>query len=412
MDKCPLCQRRIADTDRSCECGELLQPWRTITYYGETLRQRGLVLAQRKRYLRACLSFVQACLTNPLDDRSRADVVRSLIHLGQFRDAKELIRLFSVKIPAEEAAALEDAIAELESAEAKQGEDVLKSAEPPGAAAEEPPPRKCLALPLLARRAHVLTRWLPLGGGDALWRTVIQLETADGASDGVWTVLRQAVPDDAVRDYLTGLEHFCRREDAQARDSFAKCLRNKPHVLNAVAYFLYLNLETPHTAADALELLQSFYRGSDLIAVIRAMERQLSDRLRGRRKQVLRHCERRLAGDSGETADAPASAATASAVPALKSAAVDAVAAHAVAEADAGVAVRSDSGQSRPSAVAAVSPEPQTSAGTGGEASAAENTESPDAVLAAEDASATEPESGTGTPHAPLADTTGKKLVE
>jgi hypothetical protein len=352
MDKCPLCQRRIAETDRACECGELLQPWRTITFYGETLRQRGLALAHRKQYLGACLSFVQACLTNPLDDQSRTDVIRSLIHLGEFRDARELIRLFSREIPADEAAALEDAIVELESVKAQPEEVPRKQVAAPPAPKQKPRARRCLALPPIPRCRPLLSRWLPPLSVDALWRTVIQLEMAHETGEGPWTALRQAAADDTVRDYLTGLEHFSRREDERARRSFADCLRNKPCVLNPAAYYLYLSLNTPQTAGEAVKQLQARCRSQDLKVVIRLMEQHLGARLDGARRLSLQHCECLLAREVADTKDTLVSAA-----PALPPAAVDAVAAHTVVETGANEPLQYDAGEASPPAVGPASVE-------------------------------------------------------
>jgi hypothetical protein len=161
----------VVETDRACECGELLQPWRTIAYYGETLRQRGLALARRQDYLGACLSFVQASLSNPLDERSRADVIRSLVRLGRFQDAKELTQLFSGKISADEAAALDDAMAQLataEAARAKPDADRQETSSEPSAADVKPSAREFLGLPALARQRGFLARLLTPPVGDAL----------------------------------------------------------------------------------------------------------------------------------------------------------------------------------------------------------------------------------------------------
>lgn len=108
---CPLCGKPNRPADRECQsCGEVLTPWRNIEFYGRGLRQRGLALAQRGDHLAACLSFLEAALTNPLDSESLVDSARSLVHLGRPDQALRL--LAGVKSPraAPAATALRDEI--------------------------------------------------------------------------------------------------------------------------------------------------------------------------------------------------------------------------------------------------------------------------------------------------------------
>src|SRR2546428_4714333 len=97
--KCPTCGRPAKDSDRECECGEQLTPWRTIEWYGHTLRQRGLVLAARQDYLGACVSFLEATLTNPLDDSSLVDASRALARLGRREEALRLLGEAAARSP-------------------------------------------------------------------------------------------------------------------------------------------------------------------------------------------------------------------------------------------------------------------------------------------------------------------------
>ena len=96
--QCPLCGKPNRPADRECQsCGEVLTPWRNIEFYGRGLRQRGLALAERGDHLAACLSFLEAALTNPLDSESLVDSARSLVHLGRPDQALRL--LAGVKAP-------------------------------------------------------------------------------------------------------------------------------------------------------------------------------------------------------------------------------------------------------------------------------------------------------------------------
>jgi hypothetical protein len=136
--QCPVCNKPIRKDDRECEaCGEVLQPWRTIEFYGSTLRQRGLALAASGDHLGALLSFFEAALANPLDGLSLVDAARALVHLERLDDAERL--LAGVRSPdgLKAAAALKQAIAERRRPPAP-GEPPPGSAPEP-AAEEEPP---------------------------------------------------------------------------------------------------------------------------------------------------------------------------------------------------------------------------------------------------------------------------------
>ena len=126
--QCPVCNKPTRKDDRECEaCGEVLQPWRTIEFYGGTLRQRGLALAANGDHLGAMLSFLEAALGNPLDGLSLVDAARALVHLERPDDAERL--LAGVRSPEglKAAAALKQAI-----------EALRQPAPPPPAEAEEP----------------------------------------------------------------------------------------------------------------------------------------------------------------------------------------------------------------------------------------------------------------------------------
>jgi hypothetical protein len=90
--KCPVCDQPVRDRDQECVCGELLPQWRLIAASGEALRQRGLVLASQGDYVGACISFLEAALTNPLDGGSVVDAAKALFHLGRPDDALRLLR--------------------------------------------------------------------------------------------------------------------------------------------------------------------------------------------------------------------------------------------------------------------------------------------------------------------------------
>ena len=96
--QCPVCGKPVRPADRECEaCGEVQTAWRNIEFYGRGLRQRGLSLAERGDHLGACLAFLEAALTNPLDSLSLVDTARALVHLSRPQDALRL--LAGVKSP-------------------------------------------------------------------------------------------------------------------------------------------------------------------------------------------------------------------------------------------------------------------------------------------------------------------------
>ena len=110
MRTCPLCQAEVKPADRVCPCGEILAPWRNLTFYADTLRQRGLVLARQEDYLGACLAFLVAAVSNPLDRSCLADVVRALVRMGRWEEAREFLALLPAGTQDDQHEALAEAV--------------------------------------------------------------------------------------------------------------------------------------------------------------------------------------------------------------------------------------------------------------------------------------------------------------
>lgn len=312
MDRCPICQQPVSDVDRHCECGELLQPWRTIEYYGSTLRERGLTMAAGGDYFGACLSFFEAALSNPLDERSVADLARAVTHLGRHRDALQLVQSAGRRIPEETAESLikaiqqdaaqlqaareaqkkklqeESAASEADVADAADDDDkeTVETAieceiESPSEPAAPParPPRELLKLPPLARRQGWLSEWKRKKYSDALWETVVRLEASSNGDASLLEPLQSAVSDEAIAHYVSGLLHFLREEDGDARQEFLTCHRHGPPLLNAVAYGFYLHLEDrdglTRLVTSAVQQLQQ----RDVEDLLAEMQRHLGNRL-------------------------------------------------------------------------------------------------------------------------------------
>ncbi|MHC4406036.1 MAG: hypothetical protein ACYTG0_40885 [Planctomycetota bacterium] len=245
MNQCPICQLPAKDVDRACQCGELFQPWRTIEFYGDTLRQRGLTLAQSGEYLKACLSFVQAALTNPLDDKSTLDAARSLARLGCCDEAVRLIKAAGHRLPTEETEALSAAIRQQSTEEAALEEASSGSED---ARVEPPPPlippagRELLALGPIPKRQSLLAKFRGETITETLWKMVVQTEeTFHGDWESVGSWLRGADGDDrGLIDYVNGLQEFQNRNDQAAAKAFDRCGKCDPPLLNAMAYLVYL----------------------------------------------------------------------------------------------------------------------------------------------------------------------------
>src|SRR5262249_27251511 len=144
MDRCPVCEQAVRDVDKNCPCGEVLQPWRNMEYFGTALRNKGRLLAQQDDYLGACLLFVQSALTNPFDCTSVADAVRSLARLGQYDHARGLlatVNAVSPKIVSQEQDTLLMTAIDQEEARAideDEPESVTEESQPHAAAAPSP----------------------------------------------------------------------------------------------------------------------------------------------------------------------------------------------------------------------------------------------------------------------------------
>jgi len=285
MDKCPICGENVRDTDRTCQCGELLQPWRTIAFAGGALRQRGLVLAERGNFLGACLSFLEATLANPLDDNSILDAAKSLARLKRRDEAFELLRAAGGRSQ-ERAKSLAAAIA------SQVNRGVLSEVTSSRPLPPPPRPRRAvLRLPPIARKKPLLSSFRRDGTAEALWSTVIHAEVqwnGDWRNLGSWL---DALGGDSIARgvfyYAKGLGQFQHAEDA-ATESFDLCVQANPPVMNAAAYWLYPKLGDPSAIPEAVTWLLEQYDRKDIDRVARVMADQLRDRLNERQQHDLR----------------------------------------------------------------------------------------------------------------------------
>jgi hypothetical protein len=251
MDACPICSKPLNATDRTCECGEVLQPWRTIEYYGTVLRNRGLALMEQGDTLGACLSFFQAMLSNPIDGAVTTDMIRSLILLDRFGEARLLLETFRTRLGEDLADSLSEAISQREEARFQRATDEA-------VAQETAPPkitRKPLGVPPLPVHVPLRDRiFRRRRMEDDLWLRVLQSESR---WDGNWTVLADWIDataeehlDMGLDAYVAGLGQFCEGDDEAACRSFEKAIMANPPFLNAAVYFTYLAIDQTPASPD------------------------------------------------------------------------------------------------------------------------------------------------------------------
>ena len=124
--QCPVCGKMTRISDRECEaCGEVLTPWRNLTHFGNALRERGLALAERGDHLGACLAFLEAALTNPLDQESLIDTARALVHLGRPDEALRMLAPYNGASSPPAAVALREEIERRHAADAAVDEAIV-----------------------------------------------------------------------------------------------------------------------------------------------------------------------------------------------------------------------------------------------------------------------------------------------
>jgi hypothetical protein len=292
--KCPICEAPAKDTDQECGCGEVLTTWANIRRGGHALRQRGLVLAGEGDYVGAALSFLEAALTNPFDDKSVLDAARALVPLGRSEDALRLLGHAAARpasratatavaqairaldqraraVPAEEGNGQEVPPGDTDGAAAPAPEPVAPAADP-----APPGPRPFLALGPVERRKGWRRR-----AADPLWAKVLGMETngeRDWGGGAAW--LEEALEGSegqGALHYLLGLGAWRRNDAAAARRHFANCVRDNPPVLNAAAYYLCLSLDSDARARKALEDLLRFHSRKEMDVCLAALAGRLAD---------------------------------------------------------------------------------------------------------------------------------------
>lgn len=297
---CPVCDRAVRDTDQECACGELLTTWTNLRRGGHALRQRGLVLAAAGDHVGATLSFLEAALTNPLDDLSLVDAARALVHLGRTEEALVWLKHAAARPGSRAAAAaLLQAIEALPSRgpgapAAAAGQDL---AETTTMVATAPPP--LLGLGALPRAR----RWLARAETDPLWEVVLRLEQ-EGAQD--WRApapwLESALgtaKGHAVLQYMLGLGAWQRAEPEEAQRRFLASMEADAPVLNPAGYYLYLQAEDAPRGRAALERLRSKYAPQDVERCLRAVADRVKAWPESTRARVVRSL---LADDAGRGA--------------------------------------------------------------------------------------------------------------
>lgn len=283
MDQCPVCGAAVRPVDRACACGEVLQPWRTVASIGAALRQRGLALAEQTDYLGACLAFVEASLSNPLDQQSLLDAARALARLGRADDALQFLRARSGEQAQALAAAIEGTrAAGMAEPAADQSAAAGSDAEESVVAPPAPPSRRPLGLPPLPRKKSVLAAALGRGkAAQAWWQCALEGERdwhGDWPSLAAWLAHAPAELTPGLADYVRGVGCFLAADDDAAAQWFHRSIENGSPFLNPVAWWLYLHAEGQDPGKSA-DWLATSLTPKELRAVCDAVRERLGDRL-------------------------------------------------------------------------------------------------------------------------------------
>lgn len=284
---CPICDSVVKDTDRQCACGELLTPWRTISFYGAALRQRGLALAERSDYLGACLSFLEAALTNPMDVESRLDTARALLHMerpdaalrilsGASSDAATALAR-EAQMRLEQTQVIPSRSGARESAHATLPPDIESQFEPHTPTASQSPPAKALLALGALRAKRSWRRSRRRDQDDALWTMALECEAQ---WQGNWSALRSwlqfAVGRSSAVHYMLGLGYWQEADLIAAKEAFTACIEDRPLMLNASAYYLCLHLNDAQQARDAWTVLTRSHPRKELDHLLPALSARLA----------------------------------------------------------------------------------------------------------------------------------------
>ena len=283
MDVCPICNRTLNATDRTCECGEVLQPWRTIEYYGTVLRHRGLALMQQGDTLGACLSFFQAMLSNPIDGAVSADTIRSLALLDRFGEAKLLLEAFRTRLGEDLSNSLVKAISQREEARLQRATDVVVALESDPTSETEPAKitRDPLSIPPMPIRSSLLDFVRPKKRGDDLWHRVLQSESH---WRGEWAVLADWIEttsadhsDMGLHAYIAGLGYFCEGDDEAACRRFEDAIMANPPFLNPAVYFTYLQIGQAPANSDRWCSLRDWFGDREIQSICKMVTEVLGE---------------------------------------------------------------------------------------------------------------------------------------
>lgn len=316
--KCPMCEQPVNNPQqRECLCGENLSLWKGLAGSSEALRQRGLAQAAQGNFAGATLSFLEAALSNPMDQKSLIDAAKALVYCDCPQEAFDLLKNADARY-AEEAGPVLKAIQAVVAQSRKKARDEAgpAAAGAGDAAPKIPVPEKAtvpaaapaqvcfplLALGILKRRGKLLNRMMSLATGDGLpgiWRCVLQMENTwpnDWKLLGPWLTAaagetarnaQTQADDHAVFHYMLGLGHVQAQEWTEASAAFRRCVNANPPVLNPAAYYLYLHLDDSRQAAKAMDWLKGLCNPHERADLHKLLRQRLANRKEADKAAVL-----------------------------------------------------------------------------------------------------------------------------
>ena len=268
-------------------CGESLTEWRMLNSNGVRLRQRGLSLARSEDFVGACVAFLEAGLTNPLDDQSLVDVGRCLLHLNRLEDGMRILKHADSRSSKSGAKAVLAALKTL--LKENKGEENSKPDEEAGtetaeldSPGEEASGESSEKSPVFLR----LDALIPDGGWkkkkpDSFWLTVLQTERngtkhLSSMQDWLQTVSRDSEAHSGI-SYLLGLHHWNVGDRQAAYAEFERCLRKHPPVLNPVAWLILLGATGEGVSQQLLRSAADIYNRKSVLRVIDEVAQRLQE---------------------------------------------------------------------------------------------------------------------------------------
>lgn len=268
--QCPLCETVVADSDVACPgCDEMLSDWRVLQGNSEILRERGLHLAARGDLVGACLSFMQAALSDPADTASLVDAGRSLLLLERIEDAIRILEAAHQRSRQSGAGELLSSLKKRLAAEAEAAGEGEKTTEGPTAPDESRGTAKVRSrgpagqatrrgAPLLGLHPMTRKKGLLSRGLDPLWLSILHTERhwddQWGSCHGWLTAACDVETPHPALLYLRGLDAWQNGQAREALTQFAQCLAQEQTVLNPVAWTMYAALMTNTSVDQVTEL--------------------------------------------------------------------------------------------------------------------------------------------------------------